>query len=261
MTVAPAPSDPSAVEPRWGLADAAIGWLAAETMAVLAAGVLLGATGHIGTIGQAALDLVGRVTGHTATAAFVPLWMTAVLQAFLWVGLLGAPLVATRHKGNGLVRDLGLRFRPTDLPVGIAVGVACQFILVPLLSYPWAALLGRDVHELDQPARDLADKATDPVGVVLLVLIVVIGAPIIEELFFRGLLQRSVARRWGQGIAVASSALVFGLTHFELLQFPALTGFGVVLGLLAVKTGRLGPSIVAHLSFNAVTVVTLLARA
>jgi len=248
------------VVPRWGLGDAAAGWLIAESSAVVASSVLLGATGHVQEIGSAVLSFVHAVTHRPVAVTGIPLWMVAVLQAFLWVGLLGAPLVATRRKGNGPVRDLGLRFRWTDLPLGVAVGVASQFVLVPLLSLPWIHLLGRSTHELDAPARELADKAHDPLGVILLVLIVVIGAPLIEELFFRGLVLRSYARRRGPAIAVGMSALVFGFTHFELLQFPALTGFGVVLGILAVRTGRLGPGIFAHLSFNAATVIALLLR-
>jgi membrane protease YdiL (CAAX protease family) len=35
--------------------------------------------------------------------------------------------------------------------------------------------------------------------------------------------------------------------------------FGVVLGGLAWRTGRLGPGIVAHLAFNAITVIQLAA--
>ena len=265
MTDSSSSLDPAAaarpeVEPTWGVSDAALGWVIAESMGVLASGILLSATGHVDRMGQAALDGINKVTGQHLVASFVPLWMIAVLQAFLWFGLLGAPIVATRLKGNGVVRDLGLRFEWVDVPIGVAVGMLCQFILVPLLSYPWVWILGRHTGDLDQPARDLADKATDPIGIILLVLIVVIGAPIVEELFFRGLLQRSIARRSSTAVAVAGSAAVFGLTHFELLQLPALVGFGVVLGLLAVRTGRLGPSIFAHLSFNAVTVIALLAK-
>jgi uncharacterized protein len=53
------------------------------------------------------------------------------------------------------------------------------------------------------------------------------------------------------------SSVVFGLAHFEPLQLPALILFGVVLGVLAQRTGRLGPGIVAHATFNAVTVLSL----
>ena len=84
-----------------------------------------------------------------------------------------------------------------------------------------------------------------------------IGAPVIEELFFRGLLFRSLRRRFGPWPAIVGSAVVFGLAHFELLQLPALIAFGLVLGFMAEKSGRLGPGIVAHAAFNAATVLSL----
>jgi CAAX protease family protein len=224
---------------------------------VVASAALLSSLGYLQPIGQAALDIIGDVTGQVYEARPTPLWLVAVLQAFLWLGLLGAPLLAARTKGNGVVEDFGLRFRLIDLPVGAAIGVASQLVLVPLVSLPWIVLLGKDLDDLDDSARELADKATDPLGVALLVVIVVLGAPVVEELFFRGLLQRSLLRRVAPALAVVISAFVFGLTHFQLLQFPALVAFGLILGYLALRTGRLGMSIVAHMAFNAVTVVAL----
>ncbi|MEJ7585109.1 MAG: type II CAAX endopeptidase family protein [Acidimicrobiales bacterium] len=225
-------------EPQWGIPDAVGGWLVAQVAAVFGGAVVLAVVGY-----NSADDILSVV---------------AVLQALLWVGLRGAPVLAGRRKGQGVVSDFGLSFRPIDVPVGLAIGVVCQFVLVPLVSLPWLELLGKDTDDLSQPAQDLADKATDPLGVGLLVLIVVMGAPVVEELFFRGLLQRSVSRRIGAVGAVAITAVVFGLTHFQPLQVPALAAFGAVLGLLALRTGRLGPGIVAHLAFNAVTVIALL---
>ncbi len=96
-------------------------------------------------------------------------------------------------------------------------------------------------------------------GVLLLVLIVGLGAPSVEELFYRGLLLRSLERRWGPGWAVALSAIVFGATHFQPLQFPALTLLGVILALMVQRTGRLGPAIATHVVFNMVTVIVLVA--
>ena len=62
---------------------------------------------------------------------------------------------------------------------------------------------------------------------------------------------------WGArrdlAIAVVLVGIVFGLAHFEALQLIALAGFGILLGALATATGRLGPGIVTHASFNAVT--------
>ncbi len=245
MSAAPTPfpasdTDPSGPPaPRWGIGDAVLGFVVALASAAIGGAFILAATGH-------------------TDAEDVPIGVIALLQATLWVGLLGAPIVAGRYRGNGVVPDFGLRWRPIDLLVGPAVGVACQFLLVPLVSYPWARLLGRDLDDVSTAARDLIDKATDPLGVVLLVLIVVIGAPIVEELFFRGLVQRAVGRRFGPGWSIAASSLLFGLAHFQTLQAPALVALGIVLGLLAHRTGRLGPGIATHMVFNAATVAILL---
>jgi len=89
------------------------------------------------------------------------------------------------------------------------------------------------------------------------VLLSMVTAAVLEELFFRGLLLRSLARRLGSGWAVAISAVAFGVAHQQLLQLPALVALGVVLGILAVKTGRIGPGICTHMAFNAVTIVYL----
>lgn len=177
----------------------------------------------------------------------------------LWLGFLVVPVIATRRKGRGPVVDLGLRAKLVDLPLGAAVGLATQVVLLPLIYLPILLLLDREADDLSAPAREITDRATDPLGVVLLVLIVGVGAPIFEEIFYRGLVQRALLRRVGPWPAVLITAVVFGLSHFQLLQAPGLVVFGVVVGWLALRTGRLGPSIMAHVAFNLVSVGVLLA--
>lgn len=220
-----------------------MGEVALAAVASMAISILLG-----GII----LAVAGAETGEDASLAVV-----ALLQATLWVGMVGSVLLLVRARGGDVAEELGLRFRPLDVPLGIAIGVACQLVLVPLVSAPWIALLGEDGDKLREPACRLADKADDPVGVALLILITVIGAPIVEELFFRGFVQRAAVARLGRWPGLLLTAAIFGLVHFQVLQFPALVAFGLVLGLLADRTGRLGPSILAHMAFNATTVTAL----
>jgi uncharacterized protein len=86
----------------------------------------------------------------------------------------------------------------------------------------------------------------------------VVCAPVVEELFYRGLLLRSLDKRGIQPwLSVVLSALLFAGMHFEALQFAGLFLFGIVLALLVHRTGRLGPAIWAHAAFNAVTVLQL----
>jgi uncharacterized protein len=184
-------------------------------------------------------------------------WM-ALAQVGLWAGFLGVPWVVARLKGRGLVADFGLRFKPLDLPVGAFWGAITQLVLIGLLYAPLFWLTDISLDEMSEPARDLTERASDPFGVAMLILIVGIGAPIFEEIFYRGLLLRSLERRFGSVWAVVGSGLVFGLAHFQPLQAPALTLFGVVVGILTVRYGRLGPAIAAHVVFNMVAVVNLL---
>src|SRR3546814_13149860 len=80
---------------------------------------------------------------------------------------------------------------------------------------------------------------------------VVVVAPVVEELFFRGLLLGTVRERWGTFAAVIGSSVFFGATHFQPLQFAGLTAAGLVFAAAVVKTGRLGSAIEVHVGFNA----------
>ena len=79
--------------------------------------------------------------------------------------------------------------------IGIPTGVFTQVVLVPLLYLPIFWIFGH--RDLSQDAKDLTNKANGA-GVVLLILLVVIGAPIVEELFFRGFLMGALERTTGK---------------------------------------------------------------
>jgi membrane protease YdiL (CAAX protease family) len=83
------------------------------------------------------------------------------------------------------------------------------------------------------------------------------GAPPAEEIYFRGFAQRIFGRRIRPHWAILASATFFAASHMQVLQFPALLVFGLILGVLAWRSGRLGPAIWAHVGFNAVTAATL----
>lgn len=77
----------------------------------------------------------------------------------------------------------------------------------------------------------------------------VLCAPVMEELVFRKLIvDRAV--RYGQGVAVVVSGLMFGLFHGNLNQFVYATVIGMFLAYLYVKTGRLKITISLHMLFN-----------
>ncbi|MDQ2826473.1 MAG: CPBP family intramembrane metalloprotease [Actinomycetota bacterium] len=245
MEPPPQPADPAApIERpvRWGLGDVALGLLVGLTLSSLFAALWLAVSGGPD------LDLTGQ----------------ALSEIGLWTGLVGSALLASRRKGRGtLGADFGFRLRWSDLALGPAVAVGVQLLVLPLLSLLLRPLLGQP--EVSGPVRDLMDKASGP-AFIGLVATVAVGAPIVEELFFRGLLLRSLQRRMPDALAIALSSVAFGLAHASTLPADAvilvilsLTIFGAVLATLAVRTGRLGPGILAHATFNLFTVIYLAA--
>jgi len=227
---------------RWGLGDVVVGLLVSVTGSQVAIVLILLAT--------------GRSVDEFDT---MPLSLVALAQCGLWFGLLGVPWLATRTKGNGLVADLGLRARWADLWRGGLVGAVLQLAVLPILYAPLLDLLDKSSKDLEGPARDLTDRADGALGVILLVLIVGVAAPVIEEVFYRGLVQGALLKRGLPPVtAIGLTSVVFGVTHLQLLQLPALVFAGAAFGWLAHRFGRLGPAIAAHVAFNMVTVVALL---
>lgn len=209
--------------------------------------------------------LAGLWLGAHPEDADVSLGGQGLATLGLWVGLAGSAAFATYRKGNRSLRtDFGLAFRPLDVPIGVVTGVVAQVVLVPLIAVLLRPLVGDP--DVSGPTRKTIESA-DGVGLAFLVLFVVVGAALVEELFFRGLLLRALERRFSTGWAVGLAAVMFGLAHPQALPVDALvvvmvslSALGAVLAVLAVRSGRLGPSIFAHATFNLWTVIFLLAE-
>ncbi len=257
----PSPSVRATTGRSWGLGEVWIG--------IAASFVVSGAAAIV------ALELGGwdEVTDG-------PLWVTALLTLSLEVALLAVAYWAATTKGLGVVTDFGIKAVSSDAGVGLLAGVLAQVALVPAITFPILWLTGTDSEEVGRSATELAERATTPIGVIALVLTVGVTAPIVEEIFFRGLVLRAFAKRrnmawlehlfsgrlrpdttsdrWNVGVALLLSSMIFGSIHLQPLLFPALSAAGGVFAWLAYKYGRLGPAIWAHAAFNATTLLNLL---
>ncbi len=176
----------------------------------------------------------------------------------LWCGLIPGSLLILRVRETGSLRhDIGLRFSfPKDLK-GILYGLGSQFILLPVLYVVVQWLASRDLtKDLEAPAKDLTENAHGP-GFFFLAVLLIVGAPVVEEIFYRGMLLKSLKRYVSVWPALVLNGLIFGIVHFDLVTLPGLAVFGLLLAWLAHRAGRLGPAILAHATFNAATVIAL----
>jgi membrane protease YdiL (CAAX protease family) len=204
-------------------------------------------------------QLVASTSGDTSGDATLPISTLAPAVVATWFAHLAGLWYASERVGSqNFVADYGLRFELIDI-VGIPIGLLSQLVLVPLVYVPlrawWPDTFSDD--RLEETARDLVDRA-DGAAVVLLVFVVVVGAPIVEELVYRGLLQGSFVTRISELPALLAAASWFAIIHLRPVEYPGLFVAGLVFGMCAITTGRLGMSIVTHAAFNATGLLTVM---
>jgi membrane protease YdiL (CAAX protease family) len=174
-------------------------------------------------------------------------WVLLLSVVVPWLGMAGYPWLICRLRGNGLRLDFGLRVRWADLGWGLVYGGAA-LVAAALVAAALSAVFG----EFDSSAGELAKSLNDfPVQRLLFALAVGIGAPIVEEICYRGLLQTSLLKRgMSRWLSVVISAALFAAMHLEPIRFLLLFAIGLVLGAARVHRNNTTTCVIAHMTNN-----------
>lgn len=186
-----------------------------------------------------------------------------IAVAFSAVAIVGVATLATRRKGLGNLRaDFGLSGRWLDLPIGMGIGVAAMFI-AGIAAYAIDSAFGADEQTSNLPVDDLTSAGQFTV----FFLAIAVVTPVIEELFFRGLIYRSLLkRRRSAARAILATTLIFIIPHLpaaeswpEVLSLAAAIGtLGAAFNLACYWTNnRLVAPIAAHAVVNGVAALAL----
>lgn len=208
-------------------------------------------------------DVIARTITHdhrSITALSVlaspPWWFIAAALVGLWIGFAGATTVARRT--YGLLPRSAFEVQVSDV-LYVIVGLMLQAVVDVLYS---AAHL---YSNYKGNSTKIFSGATGH-GFLILALMTIIGAPIFEELLFRGVLLdgvRAVLASARGTLSLVGSVVVDGLlfaaAHAEWEAFVGLAITGVVLAVIYARTNRIIPCIVTHASFNALAVIAVLA--
>lgn len=217
-------SDRPLVWPRWGIPDAVI--------ALVGFGVVSILVGFPLWYFNAPIELVILV-GGTAP----------------WLMLGGWPIIATLYRGNGPRIDLGIILRWSDVGWGLLFGFL-GLVLAGIGALITTYFVGDFNSAAGEVALDLQESSSFAALFVFAVMIAV-GAPVVEELAFRGLLYGSLRKKGlGSFWVVLITAVAFALFHLEPVRFLVLFPIGLTLGLARWKTQGLGAPMVAHLVNN-----------
>ena len=225
---------PAANEARFTVGAAAVLWVAAYVAALPLQSAVVAA------LGQSGNDPDTWPTSTTAAAVLC-----------LWIPFLVGLVVLSRRRGGTSIRDdYRMRFRAVDL-VGVPVGLAAQLVVIPLLYWPLSQWFPGvfDSEKVDERATQLWDRAHGG-WVVVLVLVVAVGAPLVEELVYRGVIQQSLEGRLNDAVALVLSAAFFALIHLQPVELPGLFVAGLAFGLCWQRSGRIACPMLAHMAFN-----------
>ena len=221
----------------WTLADAAA--VAAVLLATLVAKEAV-----LGSQAVGVMPAAGRVAARAAVLAVFYVVQVALL-AFL----------ARRH-GLGLAVAFRLKVRAgVDRDALVSAGlVAVLLVATRALSTAWGA--ASQALGWSPPATDaLTDVfGRGGVGLMLAGVLVVLVAPVVEELAFRGVIAGALAERYSLPVAVVGSATVFSAYHLNAWVIVPTFALGCALGWLALTRKTLWPAIVLHGLYNGVVV-------
>jgi sodium transport system permease protein len=153
--------------------------------------------------------------------------------------------------------DWSLLLKRPSFGITIPAAVLLAILLHP--SYMWFGYwisviypMSEQTLEMLKPMGDLMKSA--PLWQVLLT--IALTPAICEELAFRGFILSGFRHLGNKWMAIALSALFFGITHGVLQQSITASVMGLVLGYLAIKTGSLFTVIAYHFTINALSMVT-----
>jgi membrane protease YdiL (CAAX protease family) len=203
-------------------------WFGGQLLGAIVFSVFPTSADELRSIGVLALALIASWTAYGAG-----LW---------WASLtVGAQNLRKDYRWSWSWSDLG----------AVPIGVATQIVVIPGVYWPlqqvWPEVFLSE--KLEENARRLVESAAG-LSIVGLALLVVVGAPLIEEFVYRGLLQRSIATQVSPLLALLLGSAWFALIHFRPVEYPGLFIAGLVFGGCLMVTGRLGTAITAHAAFN-----------
>jgi membrane protease YdiL (CAAX protease family) len=168
-------------------------------------------------------------------------WAVAVVATFLWVH-------AARHRWNRRLRAwTRLRVPPPRPGATIALAVA----LVVLLHALTVALLALGLAVSDEFPPELLRFLERPGGGAAFFLLAVVAIPVVEEVGFRGWVQRPLERGMGPAVAIPLTAVLFAGMHLGSALFPVRLAGGLVLGQAVFATRSTATGIVLHAAWNA----------
>ena len=134
------------------------------------------------------------------------------------------------------------------------VAIFVNLIIGSLLFYLYSVL---NLNPTQQQVVQLIEN-TDNINPILVYFGIAISAPLAEELFFRGIVYRTFAKKISLRNGILFTSILFSLLHFDLFYIPQIFLISIVFSLAYNETGSILTPIIAHLISNSLFIIPFL---
>ena len=216
----------------WKISDVIFTYFLIFALSIMAVGIIL-------------------ISGIDADTSIFP----AVLQIVLsFTTIAVIYYIVTKKYNFSFIDAFGLYFNKTPRYLWQGI-VATAFILIgtTLVSITFTQVFGVEKQNpyINVPAEKLR----------IISILAIFLAPVVEEIFFRGFMQPALMKSLGTFGGICVTALIFGMSHSQYLDYStalvAVTVIGLILGTTRYYTGSVIPGIIAHLLNNLFAAMSL----
>lgn len=174
------------------------------------------------------------------------------VQMILSASLFTFPFIFIAKIGNIRISDI-VNFKKPEkglfLPLFLFGAAACSFANIAV-SYAGNLFEKFGINY----SVDYGDNPKGIFGFLLSLISTAIVPALVEEFAFRGLIM-GILRRFGDGFAVITSAVLFGIMHGNFEQMPFAFLVGLSLGFIAIKSGSIWTAVAVHFFNNLISVL------
>ncbi|MBV8601198.1 MAG: CPBP family intramembrane metalloprotease [Candidatus Eremiobacteraeota bacterium] len=178
-----------------------------------------------------------------------------IIEAAFYLGAAAVLIPLLERISGRSLEELGLRpLSPRDW--GLALGGLGAVLLLQFL-YQFVLIGTHQQNHVQAGFENFSVTSFDSGALMLLTGAVI--APIVEELYFRGLIFNALAVRMPAIWAAIASGILFGAAHGDLVLLPVLAIFGTINALLYRASGNLGVPMIVHAGNNLIFLSLMIA--
>jgi len=164
-----------------------------------------------------------------------------------WVLIMAIIVLIILATKGGLLKDMSIRWFGlggflASIIVGLGLVLAMNGVVI---------LFG---EATDYTISYIPDQIFDAYDIGYLILTAGMITPICEELFFRGLVQGRLMKGMTSFFSVLIAAIIFSVSHLNLIQSLFVLPVGILCGVLVVQTGSIFSAIWLHMVYNVLNI-------